>query len=108
MEQAAAEAKQQRDRDATRKRQLITDEITDSVKRRRLEPSAGEDASGGAAFATIAASYNTPTALATLDASTLPLQTVVDLIFATYQGQSEAALNARIAVRSRCIACPRC
>lgn len=98
MEAALVDAKLKREGEASRKRQLILDEITESVKRRRIEPAGESSSLGAAVFAGIAASNGTPAAMATLDATTLPLQTVVELVIATLQGQSEIAFAARISV----------
>ncbi|KAM0748127.1 hypothetical protein T439DRAFT_74720 [Meredithblackwellia eburnea MCA 4105] len=125
MESAYTEAKSQREREMTRKRQLIADEINDSVKRRKIEddqpkpqqplqqtavqlqPGPGEqlqDDVGKRAFAEVAESFNTPQTLASVDATSLPLQEVVDAIVATLQGQSDIALTTRIDDARRTIA----
>ncbi|KAL8280944.1 hypothetical protein RQP46_006623 [Phenoliferia psychrophenolica] len=115
MDLAATEAKQQRER----KRQLLTDDITESVKRRRIEDptpvassssstaavaATADEMAAGAAFESIADANNTPHAFRSIDVTSLPLQTVVELLVATLQGQSDTSLAARIADARRAFA----
>ncbi|ORY92427.1 Symplekin tight junction protein C terminal-domain-containing protein [Leucosporidium creatinivorum] len=91
MERAVAEARQQRELEASRKRQALSDEITNSSKRRRLD-SAPSDAQ-------VFASSDNP--LSTFDATTLPVAVVIDLIINNFQGISDATFNAAIEVVRR-------
>lgn len=92
MEQAANEARLQRDSETKRKRQLLVDGIQTSVKRRRIDTAAPVDLS--------AFSFSAENPLAKFDASSLPLQLVVDLVVANLQIVTEATLATVIQVGS--------
>lgn len=89
MEQALAEARQQRELEASRKRQALSDEISTSAKRRRLDLPAAD--------AQVFATPDNP--LATFDATSLPLPIVIDLIVNNFQGIDDATFTAAIEVR---------
>lgn len=96
MEQAAIEAGQQREQEASRKRQSISDDLSNSAKRRRLDP--GVDTV--AALVDAGTRRGRDNALATFDATTLPLQLAVDLIIASFQALGPETLAQAISVRS--------
>lgn len=91
MEQAILVARQQKELEASRKRQAISDQLESSAKRRRIDSGAGVDAMQ------VFAAPNNP--LATFDASGLPLPLVVDLVVANLEGLSEVAFTDAIEVR---------
>lgn len=90
MEQAVVEARQQCELEASRKRQALSDEISTSAKRRRLDLPHAD--------AQVFATPDNP--LATFDATGLPLPIVIDLIVNNFQGISDATLNSAIDVRT--------
>lgn len=83
MELAESTAAHRKEAEASRKRQLISDEVEMSAKRRRIH---NED---GASFrnAVLAAGDNNP--LAGFDAKTLPLELVVELVIASFEALSD-------------------
>lgn len=89
MEVAITEAKQ-------RKRQLMTDDLDGSAKRRRVEGGMGNVAS----FVDARTGTASTNALASFDAKTLPLELVVELVISSLQILSDAALNQSITVRA--------
>lgn len=89
MEQAIIEARHQKEQEASRKRQALSDQIAGSAKRRRLDVAPGADAR-------IFSASDNP--LASFDASSLPLPVVIDVLVATFQTISEASLTSAIEV----------
>lgn len=88
MEQAVVEARQQRELEASRKRQALSDEISTFAKRRRLDLPPVD--------AQVFANPDNP--LSTFDATSLPLPIVIDLIVNNFQGISDTTFNAAIEV----------
>lgn len=95
MEQAATDAGHQRDQEASRKRQSISDHLSNSAKRRRLDP----DVDTVAALVDAGTRRGRDNALATFDVTTLPLQLAVDLIIASFQALGPETLAQAITVR---------
>lgn len=90
MEQAIFDARQQKDQEASRKRQTMSDQIASSAKRRRLDSTPGSDAQ-------IFSAPDNP--LSTFDATTLPLPVVIDVLVATFQTINDTSLSSAIEVR---------
>lgn len=95
MEQAAAAARIQKDQDASRKRQLISDEITNSSKRRRI----GSVVDSAAVFSGVGGA-RVDSSLAKFDVTNLPIHVVVDLIVSSFQVLAPDTLRKAIDVRS--------
>lgn len=89
MDQAIVDVRLQREQEAGRKRQALSDQISSSAKRRRLDSAPGSDAK------VFSASDNP---LASFDATSLPLPVVVDILVATFSGIGETSLTEAIEV----------
>lgn len=91
MEFAETDSKRRREMEASRKRQLASDEQVElSSKRRRLDP----EAIATASF--LVNEKDNP--LASFDVKTLDLQVVVDLVIASFEALSDERLVAAISV----------
>ncbi|KAK4701540.1 symplekin, partial [Phenoliferia sp. Uapishka_3] len=98
---------------ASKKRQAMTDSITDSVKRRKIEEPSSSSSSSftpiivdmktAKAFREIADSCGTPRAMKEFDAKSVELEVVVEIVIMSLQDQGERALEARIEDARRAI-----
>lgn len=95
MELAASEARQLREQEQSRKRQLLVESIssTTSNKRRRIELVPPKTASEGSVFG------SSNSALAS-DVEKVPLAAAVEVVISTLQGMTELGLNEAIEVSS--------
>lgn len=101
MESAASDAQKRREIEASRKRQLASDEqLESSSKRRRLDPN-GATGSSTASF--LVNEKDNP--LASFDVKTLDLQIVVDLVIASFEALSDERLVAAITVSRLVLIC---
>lgn len=92
METAATVARRQKEQEASRKRQLIADELDSSAKRRRLDA-----ASASVDPVAVFSSSNTDLRIGTFDARSLPVPTVVELLVHNFTAVDERRLQFAIA-----------
>lgn len=93
MEHAANDAKREKEQEATKKRQSISEEISNSSKRRKLETVIDT-----AAVFTGVGAGKVDSALAQFDVTSLPINIVVDLVISSFQALPSDILRSAIDV----------
>ncbi|KAH8929649.1 hypothetical protein BT69DRAFT_1256010 [Atractiella rhizophila] len=95
MDVAASEARAAREAEASRKRQIITDELS-SNKRRKISKDKREAGPPKSLYEVLTGPDYAGNPLAEFDASTLPSNLVVDLVMATFQSLADERLQQAI------------
>lgn len=94
MEIAAVQSRQKLESDASKKRQSMADEISNSTKRRRLDA----DINPGAVFSEVGTRRGADPGRPSFDVTALPLQSVIDFLLASFQSVQPDTLSSAIRV----------